>query len=268
MFNYLRQWRRKRIIRRSRISEDAWKSVFAQLPILGHLSAAEKDRLRDLAVLFLNEKSFFGAHGLEVTEHMRLLIALQACLPILHLGLDWYAGWSTIIVYPAGFAPVREVEDEFGLVHTVREELIGEAWHDGPVILSWEDSGVAGAADAKNVVIHEFIHKLDMLNGAADGFPPMHANVDAETWSATFSAAFADFQEHPKPGLDDYGATDPAEFLAVLSEVFFENPVLLNGTYPEVYGALSRFFRQNPIQNPANPASDAGGAYSPNSRVS
>lgn len=264
MFDFLRQWRQKRIIRRSTVSADVWERAFAQLPILGHLSGAERDCLRDLAILFLDEKSFFGAHDLRVTEDMRLLIALQACLPILHLGLDWYSGWSTIIVYPAGFAPVREVEDEFGLVHTVREELIGEAWDDGPVILSWEDSEDTGTEDAQNVVIHEFIHKLDMLNGTADGFPPMHESVDAKAWSETFSAAFADFQEHPKPGLNDYGATDPAEFLAVLSEVFFENPVLLNGTYPEVYAALSRFFRQNPMQT----GSDPGGAYSPNSRVS
>ena len=248
MFNFIKQWRRNRIIRRSTVPDHAWASAFAQLPVLGHLSEAEKHRLRDLAILFLDGKSFFGAHDLEISETMQLLIALQACLPILHLGIDWYSGWTTIIVYPAGFAPTREVEDELGLVHTVRDELVGEAWHDGPVILSWEDTEDAGVADGHNVVIHEFVHKLDMLNGPADGFPPMHDSTDAGTWTETFTTAYADFQENPKPGLSRYGATAPAEFLAVLSEVFFEKPVLLRDAYPKVYEALSLFFKQDPAR--------------------
>lgn len=248
MFHFLKRWRHARIIRRSRISVSAWESAFARLPLLAHLSGAERNRLRDLAILFLHEKSFFGAHDLEVTQDMRLLIALQACLPILHLGIDWYSGWMTIIVYPAGFAPTREVVDEFGLVHTVRDELIGEAWHNGPVILSWEDAEDAGILDGHNVVIHEFVHKLDMLNGAADGFPPQHERAHARAWPEIFTAAYTDFQAHPKPGLSRYGATAPAEFFAVLSEVFFEKPGLLNDTYPEVYEALSLFFRQDPVK--------------------
>jgi hypothetical protein len=249
MFELLRKWRQQRIIKRSRVSSGTWESAFEQLPLLDHLSEEERNRLRALAILFLHEKSFVGAHGLEVREEMRLLIALQACLPILHLGIDWYSGWTSIVVYPAGFAPEREVVDKFGLVHTVKSELIGEAWQRGPVILSWEDSEHAGILDGHNVVIHEFIHKLDMLNGAANGFPPMHNNTDAKAWSETFTAAHTDFQNNPKPGLSHYGATAPAEFLAVLSEVFFEKPGLLNDAYPKVYEALSLFFKQNPIES-------------------
>jgi Mlc titration factor MtfA (ptsG expression regulator) len=248
MFKLLREWRRQRIIRRSTVSSGSWDNAFRQVPLLDHLSEEERALLRRLAILFVHEKSFVGAHDLEVSEDMQLLIALQACLPILHLGIDWYSGWTTIIIYPAGFAPKREVVDEFGLVHTVEHEVIGEAWQRGPVILSWEDTETAGTLDGHNVVIHEFVHKLDMLNGAADGFPPQHERSHARTWSEVFSAAYADFQENPKPGLSRYGATAPAEFLAVLSEVFFENPGLLNGIYPEVYGALSLFFKQDPIK--------------------
>ena len=249
MFKLLREWRRQRIIRRSTVSSASWEDAFQQLPLLDHLSEEERNRLRRLAILFLHEKSFVGAHNFNVSEEMQLLIALQACLPILHLGIDWYSGWTTIIVYPAGFAPQREVVDEFGLVHTVKSELIGEAWQRGPVILSWEDTETAGTLDGRNVVIHEFIHKLDMLNDAADGFPPQHTRAHAEAWSELFSAAYADFQANPKPGLSRYGATAPAEFLAVLSEVFFENPRLLNDVYPKVYEALSLFFKQNPIDH-------------------
>ena len=139
--------------------------------------------------------------------------------------------------------------DEFGLVHTVKSELIGEAWQRGPVILSWEDAETAGAQDGQNLVIHEFVHKLDMLNGTADGFPPQHKRSQAKAWSDTFTAAYADFQENPKPGLSRYGATAPAEFLAVLSEVFFEKPERLNNFYPKVYEALSLFFKQNPMKS-------------------
>ena len=248
MFKLLREWRQQRIIRRSTVSSGSWDNAFRQVPLLDHLSEEERTRLRSLAILFLHEKSFVGAHDLEVSEDMQLLIALQACLPILQLGIDWYSGWSTIIVYPAGFAPKREVVDEFGLVHTVEHEVIGEAWQRGPVILSWEDTETAGIRDGHNVVIHEFVHKLDMLNGAADGFPPQHEHSHARAWSEIFATAYADFQENPKPGLSRYGATAPAEFLAVLSEVFFENPGLLNGIYPEVYAALSLIFRQDPIK--------------------
>ena len=248
MFKLLRQWRRQRIIRRSTVSSGSWDNAFQQVPLLDLLSEEERTHLRGLAILFLHEKSFVGAHDLEVSEDMQLLIALQACLPILHLGIDWYSGWSTIIIYPAGFAPIRDLVDEFGLVHTVKNEVIGEAWQRGPVILSWEDTETAGTLDGHNVVIHEFVHKLDMLNGAADGFPPQHERSHAKAWSEIFTAAYADFQENPKPGLSRYGATAPAEFLAVLSEVFFEKPGLLNGIYPEVYEALSLFFKQDPIK--------------------
>jgi Mlc titration factor MtfA (ptsG expression regulator) len=247
MFKLLRNWRHKRIIRSSTVSSGSWDNAFRQVPLLDHLSAEERTRLRDLAIVFLHKKSFVGAQDLEVSEDMQLRIALQACLPILYLGIDWYSGWSTIIVYPAGFAPKREVVDEFGLVHSVEHEVIGEAWQRGPVILSWEDTENAGTLDGHNVVIHEFVHKLDMLNGAADGFPPQHERAHARVWSDIFAAAYADFQENPKPGLNRYGATAPAEFLAVLSEVFFENPGLLNSTYPEVYQALSVFFKQDPV---------------------
>jgi hypothetical protein len=253
MFKLFKEWRRQRIIKRSTVSSSSWDNAFQQLPLLNHLSEEERSCLRRLAILFLHEKSFVGAHDLEVSEEMRLLIALQACLPILHLGIDWYTGWTTIIVYPAGFAPKREVVDEFGLVHTVKGELIGEAWQRGPVILSWKDTETAGKLDGHNVVIHEFIHKLDMLNGAADGFPPMHTDISAKNWSEIFTAAFADFQRNPKPGLDRYGATAPAEFLAVMSEVFFEKPDLLDGTYPGVYEALGLFFKQDPVRRSRGP---------------
>jgi Mlc titration factor MtfA (ptsG expression regulator) len=251
MFNLLKTWWRKRIVQRSDISEAQWNRAFSALPLLDRLPDNDRQRLRELAILFLHQKSFSGAHGLDVTEEMMLLIALQACLPILNLGIEWYRDWVTVIVYPAGFAPERTEVDEYGLVHRVKRPLSGEAWQRGPVILSWEATENAGVLDGSNVVIHEFVHKLDMLNGAANGFPPLHENMIPSDWSEVFTAAFDDFQRKRRHGIDtgihDYAATSPAEFIAVLSEVFFEKPQTLLQAYPEVYNKFKSFFLQDPM---------------------
>ena len=249
MFSYVKNWRRKRIIKQSRITSAQWEAAYARLPLLGRLSTQEKRDLRDLSILFLHEKSFSAAHGLVLTQHMVLIIALQACLPILHLGLDWYEGWSAIIVYPEGFAPERSVMDEFGVVHRTQHALSGEAWQKGPIVLSWRDAEHAGELDGDNVVIHEFVHKLDMLNGAANGFPPLHPEMDVAKWVSAFSSAYSDFQGRVHAGIptgiNPYAATAPAEFFAVVSEAFFESPAVVREIYPEVYENLKQFYRQD-----------------------
>jgi Mlc titration factor MtfA (ptsG expression regulator) len=172
-------------------------------------------------------------------------------LPILHLGLDWYDGWVSVIIYPAQFAPERVYVDEYGIEHSGKSVLSGESWHKGPVILSWEDTEHSGAVDGYNVVIHEFAHKLDVLNGRANGFPPLHKEMSAEQWTRVMERAFKDFQHHAysEVGLpiNAYAASSPAEFFAVLSEVFFERPHILHLLYPQVYEQFSLFYRQNPL---------------------
>jgi Mlc titration factor MtfA (ptsG expression regulator) len=115
------------------------------------------------------------------------------------------------------------------------------------VILSWKDANHSGERDGHNVVIHEFVHKLDMLNGRANGFPPMHPDMDPVRWTEIMSRDFEDFQNHRKSGLDRYGATNPAEFFAVLSEVFFETPQKLFDAYPDIYDIMVKFFQQTPL---------------------
>ena len=140
--------------------------------------------------------------------------------------------------------------DEDGVAHHVREPMSGESWLTGPVILSWADTEQADTGSGYNVVIHEFAHKLDMLNGDANGFPPLHADMSRAAWSGAFEAAYADFCErvdrrrHSR--IDAYAAENPAEFFAVLSEAFFEIPVAVRGEYPEVYRQLAAFYRQDP----------------------
>ncbi len=145
-------------------------------------------RLRDLAMLFLHEKQFATAAGLELSDEMRWSIATQACILILNLDLEYYRGWSEIIVYPEQFVPRHQYVDEAGVVHEGDEPYAGEAWLGGPVILSWADVAGTGYPDGVNVVIHEFAHKLDMLNGDANGYPPLHADMDRSAWAADSSA--------------------------------------------------------------------------------
>ena len=250
MLKTLKSWNRNRILRRNALPEAAWRTVVSALPLLRGLADEELARLRELVVLFLHEKEVVAAGGYAMGEAVRLKIAAQACLPILNLGLDYYAGWVSVIVYPDAFVPEHEYTDEAGVVHLVRDPMIGESWERGPVVLSGADVERSGEHDGVNVVIHEFVHKLDMLNGAPDGFPPLHRGMDSAAWSRAFSGAFDDFSVKVKSGeetvIDPYAAESPAEFFAVMSEVFFEVPHTLRREYPEVYRQMAAFFRQDP----------------------
>lgn len=251
MLRAFQQWRHRRIINRSPVAVEEWVRAFDGLPLLNGLSIDEKQRLQELTILFMHYKSFESAQGLALTQAMILHIALQACLPILNLGLTAYDGWVSVIVYPAGFVPRHTYTDEMRVVHQQQSTLAGEAWQRGPVILGWEDVAQAGELDGHNLVIHEFAHKLDMQNGEANGYPPLHSDMVRDEWVEAFSKAFEHFSQHCQNTalleIDCYAATSPAEFFAVFSEVFFERPKLLAQHYPEVYVQLSLYYRQNPL---------------------
>jgi len=244
------RWRRGRAAQRSPVSPAEWSAVIQRFSFLRALNPDEQARLRDLVAAFLAEKSLQGAGGLTINRNIELVIAAQACLLVLNLDLDYYRDWVEVIIYPDEFIVDHEYADEDGVVHRVRAPLSGEAWEQGPVILSWVDAEAADGGDGYNVVMHEFAHKIDMLNGAADGFPPLHAGMDRESWSRTFTEAFEGFErqleQHEETLIDPYAAEDPAEFFAVLSELFFERPDALHDEYPAVYAQLSAFYRQDP----------------------
>ena len=247
MFSIIKDWREQRILENSKFTNDDWMQAAKRIVILDRLNDDEMSRLFELATLFLADKSINGAQGFEITDAVRQSIALQACLPILNLSLEWYAGWSSIIIYPGSYKSETTTVDEFGIVHEGTQHRSGEAWQRGPVILSWKDAKHSGERDGHNVVIHEFVHKLDMLNGRANGFPPLQPDMNPNRWTEVMTRDFEDFQNHRKSGLDRYGATNPAEFFAVLSEVFFETPQNLIGAYPDIYQLMVDFFRQNPM---------------------
>lgn len=248
----LRNWFDNSVIKNSTISRQEWDEAYRDLPLLKGLSDKEKERLEELSILFIHQKSFEAAQGFEITLHVILVISLQACLPILKLGLDCYKQFSTIIVYPAGFKTNRKETDENGIVDYDRAHKLGESWLQGPVILSWHDARAGGMLDGSNVVIHEFAHKLDMQNGAANGFPPLHKKVKRSDWVKGFTAAFDYFERHchgdDLHGIDCYAATDPAEFFSVFSEMFFEKPGVIRKHFPEVYILLEGYYQQSPIR--------------------
>jgi MtfA peptidase len=239
---WLTDWRRKRVLRKHRIDDALWRQATARLRFIPQTA-----RMRELSLLFLAEKQFVGARELEVTDAMRLSIAAQACLPVLELGLDWYAGFTGIVVYPGDFRVRRSEIDEHGVVHEWDDELAGEAMPGGPVVLSWD----AAANDPQmNVVIHEFAHKLDMLSGAADGVPPLHVGMSRAAWLKAFKDAYEGFcdavERERETWLDPYAAEHPSEFFAVISEAFFKDPAETRRRYPEVFDQLRLFYKQDP----------------------
>ena len=251
---WLRDWKRKRILRQHRIDDALWRRAKKHLPFLAGLTAGEERRLREFAVVFLAEKQLTPVRGLALSDDDRIEIALQACLPILELGLDWYDGWVGIVVHPSDFRVQRAETGEDGVVHEWDDELAGEAWPGGPVVLSWEALDDAGsvAEGGANVVIHEFAHKLDMMAGEADGVPPQRSREARERWIEVFGAEFDRFCKSVDAGketfLDPYAAEHEAEFFAVASEAFFESPNALKGEFPRLYELFAGFYRQDPAK--------------------
>ncbi len=246
------------------IPDSLWAAIVDSLPFLDTLAVDEKKALKSLAEDFLAEKEFTAAGGLELNDEICASIAAQGCLPILKLGLSAYRDWVGIVVYPDEFVVRRRIEDESGVVHEYDDVLSGEAWEGGPLIISWHDVQMAG--DGYNVVIHEFAHKLDMLNGEADGMPALHAGVGAGEWDEVFFAAYDDFcqrvDDDEDTFIDPYASESPAEFFAVLSECFFEMPDVVSDEYPALYGLLSRYYRQDPLSRLMKAASASSTADS------
>jgi hypothetical protein len=197
-----------------------------------------------MSTVFLHEKVFEGADGLQLDPGMCEVIAVQACLPILHLGLEWYENWKTIVVVPDVF-----VEEH--TVHEWDEDKSGESWDTGPVLLSWKDVEASGWGEGYNVIIHEAAHRLDLLDGEVNGRPSLHKGMDPDEWREVFTKAYQDLKRkagRKKRGLkiDAYAVEDDGEFFAVTSEYFFERPGMLSREYPDVYRLLAAFYKQDP----------------------
>jgi Mlc titration factor MtfA (ptsG expression regulator) len=265
LFSRIAHWRRRRLIERFAFPDRSWEDTLAAYPFFDRLDAGERMRLREMVALFCASKEFVGAGGLAITLEIQLAIAAQACLPVLNLDLSLYDGWHGLVVYQGEVVARRAVTDEDGVVHEYDEVISGEAMPGGPVVLSWEDVTLAGReqAPAYNVVIHEFAHKIDMLKGDATGMPPvfpaLHAGLEGRRLEAALKAGYVSFVRTVErweragapvegaPLIDPYAAEHPAEFFAVLSEAFFTMPEDVADEFPDLYGLLSAYYRQDPL---------------------
>jgi len=245
---------------RSRASRRAfpadWRKILQRrVPLVRRLPTDLQLQLKKHMQVFIAEKNFIGCAGLHITDEMRVVIAAQACLLLLNRRTDYFGNVRQILVYPGAFVVQRTMTDGAGVQQEHRHALAGESWSEGQVILSWQDTleGVAVPNDGRNVVIHEFAHQLDQENGAAQGAPP-HAPGDtqhnARRWSQVFHAAYNQLQDEAHSGhqglLSHYGAQDPAEFFAVVSEVFFEQAQALAHDYPALYQELRGYYKVDP----------------------
>jgi len=244
-------WWRRRTARP--IPDALWNEALAAYPFLAERSTRDLERLRELAARFLAGKEFHGAQGLAITDSMAVAIATQAVLPVLHLGLDWYDDFVGIVVHPDQVVARRTSQDEAGVVHEWDEVLAGEAMERGPVMLSWHDVRQAGesAAQGYNVVVHEFIHKIDMRDGEPDGCPPLPAG-HRRAWRTTIEAEYERFREKvliaerfggEEPWLDPYGAENVGEFFAVAGEAYFVNRATFAAEFPALQALFDGFFR-------------------------
>ncbi len=223
------------------------------LPFFPRMSEDEQKQLLDLIRLFLAEKQFHGCNGMVIDDTVRVTIAAQACLLLLNRATGVFPGTRHILVYPEAFIREGEFEDEDGIVSTHSEDLLGESWQEGKVILSWDDVeyGADDFGDGENVVLHEFAHQLDSESGTQDGAPLLKHNDPAE-WKTVMTAAFealtelADMEEETL--LDPYGATDPAEFFAVATETFFERGEELALDHPALFNELKKYYCVDPRQ--------------------
>ena len=232
------------------------------------MDAASRARLERLVRRFLHEKTFVGCAGLEITDEMRLTIAGQASLLLMGARGDAvYPALNAVLVYPGAFLAPRRQVDAAGVVTEARQDLLGESWGDGRVILSWDHVRRAGMSEppahtpSHNVVLHEFAHQLDSESGATNGAPYLGSPERYRSWAQVLSRDFAALREDAWFGregvLDHYGAQDPAEFFAVATEAYFEQPHRLASRHPELYAEFLKYYRVDPRDWQAPPEEPA-----------
>lgn len=250
-YRFIRQRRRQAL--KQRPFPDDWRQILKQnMPLYRRLPDALRAELHGLIHVFLHDKRFYGFHDLEVTEEMRLTIAGHACLLLLNRSNDHYANFSSVYIYPSTFVGKHTTRE--GMLETVGQQArLGESWHRGPVLLAW-DAVVHGAHDINdghNVVLHEFAHKLDDADGRVDGAPILGQPSHYVSWARVMQKEFTQLQKNAAHGLETvmnhYGATNPAEFFAVLTETFYEKPRQLKTHHPELYAEMQKCFRVDPL---------------------
>lgn len=266
MFGFWQERRRARL--RKEPMPAAWRAMISfNVAFFDRLLPADQEELLGHVRVFLAEKRFEGCAGLELTDEMRLTIAAQACLLLLHRKTDYYPRLLTILVYPSGYMVDEKRHVEGAIWSEGKAGRLGEtAGQMGSLVLAWDAAreGATDAADGKNLVIHEFAHQLDFEDFAADGVPALASRSDERSWAAVMRTEFSLLRASDDTGiptlLDTYGATNPAEFFAVATEAFFERPRALRRLHPKLYREMQRFFQQDPALYSSEHLVNAGDA--------
>jgi len=256
MFSFITSRRRRKLT--AAPFPSTWEDILSRnVAHYARLTQKEQAHLRNLIKVFIEEKHWEGAGGLELTDDIRVTIAAQACLLLLGLPHDFYRNVASIVVYPSTVVPPQRkpgfFESPTGPVE-VEHPIVGQAFHQGPVIIIW-DAALRGSRHPEyghNVIYHEFAHKLDMLDGAADGTPPLRDRAEYRDWVQTCSREYLRLKHDAEKGqptfLDAYGATNEAEFFAVATEQFFDRPRQLHSHAPDLYRVLKEYYRQDPVK--------------------
>jgi hypothetical protein len=264
MFDFFKRRRRERL--RAAPFPPGWEQILRRnVPLCDRLTDADRRELQGHIHVFLAEKHFEGCGGLALTDEIRVTIAAQACLLLLHRDTDYYRRLVTILVYPSAYLAKGVESLGGGFVLEGEQGRLGEAWTDGVVVLSWDDVqvGASDIRDGHNVVLHEFAHQLDQEDGVADGAPVLGARSRYVVWARVLGTEYEQLRRTSRKGkksvLDRYGATKPAEFFAVATECFFEKPAQMRKKHPELYEELRDYYRQDPERDVhgGQPASDA-----------
>jgi Mlc titration factor MtfA (ptsG expression regulator) len=260
LFSWLQRRRRRKIL--AQPFPAAWeRHLRRNVAHYRYLSAAEQARLRDDLRIFIAEKSWEGCGGLQITDEIKVTIAAQACLLVLGLEHNYFDRVQSILVYPRGYRAPDQAGEEDQKYWSGR---LGEAHYRGPVVLSWEEVLHDGRhPTGNNLIIHEFAHQLDMLDGVINGTPPLRDEDQARRWHDVMTAEYDRLIEESERGqatlLDEYGTTNEAEFFAVATECFFERPVALARRHPQLYSLLREYYHQDPAARCAGQKDKASG---------
>ncbi|MGZ8288752.1 MAG: M90 family metallopeptidase [Telluria sp.] len=264
----LPSWRLRKALRQP-MAQEHIDILDANIPVYRKMAPELKQQLHKLVQQFLYQKRFVGCAGQEINDEVRVLIAGQACMLLLNRHSRVYPGLETVLVYPSSFMVPRKQVDDAGVVTEARQDLLGESWGDGRVVLSW-DHVVHGAHNwtaGQNVVLHEFAHQLDSESGSNNGAPWLGDRARYRRWSEVLSRDFAnlrvDAMYRQQSVLDHYGASSPAEFFAVATEAFFAKPYEMAGRHPQLFAEFHEYYRVDPREWQAAPIAEPEHFYGP-----
>jgi len=244
--------RRRRRLREKPLPPEWLEIVRRNVPYYRRLPEEDRRELHGHVQVFLAEKHFEGCGGLELTEEIRVTVAAHACILLLHRRTDYYPKLKSILIYPHVYVARNVKRRQNGLVYEQDETRSGESWDRGMLVLSWEDvrRSAADINDGHNVVLHEFAHQLDQEDGEIDGAPGLPRRSRYAAWARVLGEEYErlirTLEQHRRDVIDDYGATSPAEFFAVVTESFFTKPIPLKNRHPELYEQLRLFYQQDP----------------------